>query len=335
MSRIETSIHLREVTADGRPFEQSYRAWVEDRNHNGRLFDDPLEREDGTVFSVEEIQLYRLMYLAAGGAPSHDSFELWLRNDGSDKLARMADIFADHPDTYKAIGADERAPIPDAELLEYILFDFTGLDADTPLYEQWLNRLEAGTHGQGDAVLGIVESNAFIAATLDEVAKLEFSSFIARFNDANDDGLLYDAEIEVGDGPVHSAEAAQLYRLYLGALGRIPEAEGFFWWLDKLESGEVSLVDVAEGFLGSSEMIRLMDVDQSVSVENGELLDHLYHNILDRAPDEAGRDWWMHQLESGEKKQAEVIDAFAQSNEFAMTTLHIVGDYHFMDVTQL
>lgn len=247
----------------------------------------------------------------------------------------MAGVFVSHPDTYKAIGADERAPIPDAELLEYILFDFAGLDADTPLYDQWLNRLEAGTHGQGDAVLGIVESNAFIVATFDEVAKLEFSSFIARFNDVNDDGLLYDAEIELGYGSVHSAEAAQLYRLYLGALARIPETEGFFWWLDKLESGEMGLVDVAEGFIGSSEIIRLMDVDQSASVENDELLNHLYYNIFDRAPDEAGWNWWMQLLESGEKSQAEVVDAFAQSNEFAITTLHIVGDYHFMDLIQL
>lgn len=74
MSRLETSIYLREVMVDGRPVEQECRAWVEDRNHNGLLFDDWLEREDGTVFSVEEVQLYRLMYLAAGGAPSHDSF---------------------------------------------------------------------------------------------------------------------------------------------------------------------------------------------------------------------------------------------------------------------
>lgn len=334
MSRIETSIQLREVTPDGKPVQQAYQAWIEDGNSNGLLFDDPLEREDGTIYSAEEIQLYRLMRLAAGDPPENDSFRLRLNHEQPDKLERVADAFTTHPDTYKAIGADEREPIEHSDLLEYILYDFAGLDTDTPLYDLWLDRLLAGSHDQGDAVLGIVESNEFIATTFDEVAKLEFSSFIARFNDENDDGHLYDASVEIGDGPVLSAEEAQLYRLYLGAMERIPETEGFLWWLDKMRSGEKDLADVAAGFIHSTEMTQLMDTDQNGAVAHSELLNHLYGTVLDRAPDQAGWDWWMQELESGAKNQAEVLNAFAQSNEFAETTLQIVGDYNFLDMIQ-
>lgn len=42
----------------------------------------------------------------------------------------------------------------------------------------------------------------------------------------------------------------------------------------------------------------------------------------------------MQELESGAKNQAEVLNAFAQSNEFAETTLQIVGDYNFLDLIQ-
>ncbi len=331
MSRIETSVHIREITADGNPVQQAYQAWIEDSNSNGLLFDDPIEREDGTIYSVEEIQLYRLMYLAAGGPPESDSFRLRLTNDSTDKLKYWADIFPTHLSTYKAIGADEREPLQHTELLEYILFDFAGLDTDTLLYDLWLDRLVAGSHDQGDAVSGIVESNEFITSTFDEVAKLEFSSFIARFNDENDNGLLYDASIEIGDGPVLAADEAQIYRLYLGAMDRIPETEGFFWWLDKMRTGEKGLVDAAAGFIHSTEMTQLMDTDQNGAVAHSELLNHLYGTLLNRTPDQAGWDWWMQELESGAKDQAEVLNAFVQSNEFAETTLQIVGDYQFMD----
>ncbi len=331
MSRIETAIHLREITADGKPVQQAYQAWIEDQNSNGLLFDDSLGREDGTVFSAEEIQLYRMMYLSAGGAPKKDSFRLHLNAEQPDSIERLADIFVTHPDTYAAIGADEREQLLHTELLEYILFDFAALDTDTPLYDLWLGRLVAGSHDQGDAVLGIVKSNEFIASTFEEVAKLEFSSFIARFNDENDDGLLYDASIEIGDGEVLAADEAQIYRLYLGAMDRIPETEGFLWWLDKMRSGEKSLVDAAAGFIHSTEMTQLMDTDQNGAVSHSELLNHLYGTVLNRTPDQAGWDWWLQELESGAKDQAEVLNAFAQSNEFAETTLQIVGDYQFMD----
>lgn len=332
MSRIETTIHLREIAAHGKPVLQEYRAWIEDQNSNGLLYDDPLVREDGTVFSVGEIQLYRMMYLSAGGAPTKDSFSLYLDADRPGSVERLADIFVTHPDTYAAIGADEREPLQHTELLEYILFDFADLDTDTPLYDLWLDRLVAGSHNQGGAVLGIVESNEFIASTFDEVAKLEFSSFIACFNDENDDGLLYDASIELGGGTVLSAEEAQLYRLYLGAMERVPETDGFFWWLEKMRSGEKGLVDVAEGFTNSTEMMQLMDTDQDGAVAHSELLNHLYGTVLGRTPDQAGWNWWMQELDSAAKDQAEVLNAFVQSNEFAQATLQIVGDYQFMDL---
>ena len=50
-------------------------------------------------------------------------------------------------------------------------------------------------------------------------------------------------------------------------------------------------------------------------------MDALYANTLDRAPDAAGRAFWVQQIESGRATRAQVVLGFSESAEHRTATL--------------
>lgn len=67
---------------------------------------------------------------------------------------------------------------------------------------------------------------------------------------------------------------------------------------------------VAHGFVGSSVFASVY----SKSVSNGALIDKLYQNVLGRAGETAGTNYWVRQLESGLIKE-HALAAFSESAE--------------------
>jgi Ca2+-binding RTX toxin-like protein len=104
--------------------------------------------------------------------------------------------------------------------------------------------------------------------------------------------------------------AGEAYRLYQAAFNRAPDLEGLGYWINRLDAG-MSLVDVASGFVNSPEFRTLYGAQPS----NYDVLMRLYQNILHRAPDAEGFNWWLDVLNTGKASLASVLVGFSESEE--------------------
>lgn len=106
--------------------------------------------------------------------------------------------------------------------------------------------------------------------------------------------------IELADDTVAIAENATdalTLSLYQGVLGRSAEAAGADYWLDFEPETDV---EIAARFLDSAEFADKYGADETLSDED--LLDILYQNALGREADDAGREYWLDVLASGEDR---------------------------------
>ena len=145
----------------------------------------------------------------------------------------------------------------------------------------------------------------------------------------DDDGNLWDSIIDLGDGTYIKATDAQLYRTYYGALGRLPDEPGYNWWLNQIKDGRHTLNSMADGFIYSNEFKLLADSNDDGSTSNEEFITHMYNGVFGRLPDADGFSWWVSELDSGSKTQAEAFIEMTQSNEYVEQTYGIVSDMLF------
>lgn len=103
--------------------------------------------------------------------------------------------------------------------------------------------------------------------------------------------------------------AGQAYRLYQAAFDRVPDRAGLGDWIDGMDRG-MGLSQVATGFINSAEFKSLYGNNPS----NAEFVTLLYDNVLHRAPDTAGYDYWMSGLSSGMTREQALI-GFSESTE--------------------
>ena len=111
--------------------------------------------------------------------------------------------------------------------------------------------------------------------------------------------------LDVGAGET----GGRAYRLYEAAFNRTPDAAGVGFWIGKLDAG-VAVTAVAQGFIDSQEY---RDAYGS-AMTHRELVARYYTNILDRAPEQAGLDFWVARLDSGVAR-AEVLAGISESAE--------------------
>lgn len=102
----------------------------------------------------------------------------------------------------------------------------------------------------------------------------------------------------------------QLYRLYQAAFNRSPDLTGLGFWIDGVEKGNHAMETVAGYFLASPESIRLY----GENIATDELIVAAYNNVLHRAPEAAGFDWWMAAMRNGLSKQSMLYN-FSESPE--------------------
>jgi len=146
----------------------------------------------------------------------------------------------------------------------------------------------------------------------------------------NKDAYNWDNDIDTGDGWLYiAAEDAQLYRAYMGAMGRIPDAEGFNWWANEIEWGRENLFSMADGFINSAEFKDYADTNFDNFISNHEFVTHMYEGVFGREPDQGGYNYWMGELNAGTTDQGEVLIEMTQSNEYIDQTLEAVAEYLF------
>ena len=107
-----------------------------------------------------------------------------------------------------------------------------------------------------------------------------------------------------------AGNAGQAYRVYQAAFDRKPDAGGLKYWVDAMDTG-TSLLSVAQGFVGSTEFQALYGTNPS----NADFITKLYTNVLHRAPEQSGYDWWLAQMNQGLYTKASALASFAESSE--------------------
>jgi hypothetical protein len=104
--------------------------------------------------------------------------------------------------------------------------------------------------------------------------------------------------------------AGQAYRLYKAAFNRTPDPAGLGFWIDAMNRG-ATLEQVAAGFVDSKEYWSIYGDYLDV----GQIVARYYQNILGRAGEPAGIDFWTHILDSGAATLAQVLAGFSESAE--------------------
>lgn len=120
--------------------------------------------------------------------------------------------------------------------------------------------------------------------------------------------------INFSDGTLHldtgaGETAGYAYRIYQAAFDRTPDTAGLAFWIDELDEGK-SMIDVAADFLFSAEFQQTYG-----QLSTTDFVEELYENILQRAGEDAGVDFWTQQLDSGARGRAEVLAGFSDSAE--------------------
>lgn len=98
-------------------------------------------------------------------------------------------------------------------------------------------------------------------------------------------------------------------RMYSVCLDRTPDAEGNAYWIEQLKSGKETGVHSAYGFIFSEEF-------KNKNLCNEVFVEYLYKAFMGRNSDEAGKKYWINELETG-KTREEVFNGFALSEEFS------------------
>jgi uncharacterized repeat protein (TIGR02543 family) len=100
-----------------------------------------------------------------------------------------------------------------------------------------------------------------------------------------------------------------IVKLYLGVLQRDPDYGGWFYWFNALHSGTPASA-VVQNFVSSQEFVQRYG-----TLSNTDFVTLVYQNLLGRAPDQAGLQYFVGLLNGG-ATQGQIFDQFVQSAEF-------------------
>lgn len=143
-----------------------------------------------------------------------------------------------------------------------------------------------------DGTILIETAEAATALTLVDVERIAFDDGTLAFDK---DGL-----------------AGQAYRLYQACFDRTPDADGLGFWIKQLDSGAVTLSEVADLFIESEEFENVYGPPEELA--DVHYLALLYANVLDRAPDADGFAFWRDEQDKGVTR-AEMLVFFSESVE--------------------
>jgi subtilisin-like proprotein convertase family protein len=107
-----------------------------------------------------------------------------------------------------------------------------------------------------------------------------------------------------------SGDGGQAFRIYQAAFDRTPDKAGLGYWIGQMDRG-MSLHDVANSFVQSAEFKTLYGDNPT----NADIVTRFYNNVLHRAPDQAGADFWTQLLDSHTLTAADVLMNFSESPE--------------------
>ena len=113
----------------------------------------------------------------------------------------------------------------------------------------------------------------------------------------------------------------QAYRVYKAAFNRTPDLGGLGFWISGMDGG-VSLNAVAQGFVNSAEFKTVY----GASPTNAQIVTRFYDNVLGRAAESGGYNYWLSVLNSGQGSVAGVLAAFSESPENQAALIGVIGN---------
>jgi hypothetical protein len=105
------------------------------------------------------------------------------------------------------------------------------------------------------------------------------------------------------------------------AFDRTPDVGGVTYWTEQADNG-MSTIEMAARFIDSNEFRNLYG---SSSLPADTSVDQVYENVLHRAGEQAGVDYWVDQIQAG-MSEAEVLARFADSTENRAGVIGIIHD---------
>lgn len=182
-----------------------------------------------------------------------------------------------------------------------------------------LNRSATVDGGAGTDSVAIAAARASVTATRDGAGlKLAGGGYTATVTNVervvfNDSVLALDVD--------KAGIAGQAYRVYQAAFNRTPDAGGVGFWIGMMDKG-LSLHDVAQGFVDSQEFKTLYGANAS----NRDILTKMYDNVLHRAPDPAGFDFYLGLLDKKTISTTDLLEDMSQSAENLQAVATIIGN---------
>ena len=200
----------------------------------------------------------------------------------------------------QGLGGDDRFKgYSDGDALDYF---FGGSGTDTSIYRGkaseytltrsstiWDGRLNDGSRASGVVVKDSVKDRDG-TDNLVEVERLQFS----------DQTVALDI----------SGIAGQAYRVYQAAFNRTPDNGGLKYWIGLMDGG-YTLAGVASGFIASAEFKTLYGSNPT----NELFVSKLYDNVLHRAPDTGGYNYWVGLLNTKKIDSISALINFSESPE--------------------
>ncbi len=234
-------------------------------------------------------QVLRIYDTVLGRAPDRSGLDFWVdqMEDRGATLSGVANAIASGPEFMTATGG-----LNNAAFVDYVYQHALGRGPDQGGSTFWTGQLDAGL-SRGDLLVNFSESSEHRGRTANAVEQGYFQT---------DD----------------TYQAIAL--LYDGFTNRLPDAGGLTFWSEQVKTGALTLSQVASNFAASGEFTTATN-----GLSNAQLVDYMFHNTLDRAPDGAGRAFWADQLDHGLTKGALLLE-FSQSAEHAaLMAANIIG----------
>ncbi len=170
--------------------------------------------------------------------------------------------------------------LSDAAFVDLVYANVLNRLADPGGRAYWLDQLAQGVP-RGDVMIGFAESAEYVAST--------------------------------GTTPATGVTEAKITRLYRAFFLRPPDSAGLDYWSAQAAAG-VALDAIAAAFAQSSEF-----QTRYGSLDHQQFVELVYGNVLGRAPDSGGLDYWTGLLQGGVDRGT-VMVGFSESVEFIKST---------------
>ena len=171
--------------------------------------------------------------------------------------------------------------LSDGQFVNLVYANVLGRAADSAGFNHWTGQLAAGLT-RAEMMLGFVEGAEYVNRTATLAA--------------------------------HSPTEGSVRRLYQAYFDREPSSSDLDYWVAVVDSGSASLLEVSDFFSASTEFVNLYG-----SLSDGQFVNLVYDNVLDRAAEPGGFDHWTAQLAAG-MSRGEVMAGFSESEEYIKRT---------------